>query len=54
VDRLRKKLKTAEKEKTELENVRGLVSCLAMSPRALKSVVNTYSCTDQPIYRLGE
>jgi hypothetical protein len=67
VDRLRKKLETAEKEKTELEAFQhntviqlsqkerertGKLS--TASPRALKIVVNTYSCTDQPVYRLGE
>jgi predicted nuclease with TOPRIM domain len=58
VDRLREKLEAAEKEKAELEasqrTVRGWVSYLAMSPRALKSAMNTYSCTDQPICRPGE
>jgi hypothetical protein len=67
VDRLRKKLETAEKEKAELEafqnnassslarrSVKGHVSCLVESPRALKSVVSRYFCTDQPVCRLGE
>jgi regulator of replication initiation timing len=50
VDRLREKLEAAKKEKAELETSRRntylQVSYLAVTPRALKSVVNIYSCTD--------